>query len=274
MSNNKLKIICFSKNRPLQLYSLIESFNYYCKDKELADIDILINSDDIFLDSYKFVSSKFVNLNFIYEKNFKEDFCSILEKTNNYFVCFLVDDIIFTDYFNIKDILNLMKSKNEIFSFSLRLGKNINFSYTLNKSISIPDLINLSEDLFYFNIKDCQSYWGYPFSLDGNIYRLHEFVYFYNFIKDSIFSPNTLESKLSILKNNITSINMSCFEKSKLINIPDNIVQIDFKNRSLNNDVFRFLNKFNNNKKIDFLKFKNIENKSCHVELNYSFINI
>lgn len=50
----------------------------------------------------------------------------------------MVDDMLFFDNFNVKEILDCLDNSANSFSFHLKLSPNIRYSHTNDKVISIP----------------------------------------------------------------------------------------------------------------------------------------
>jgi hypothetical protein len=155
----------------------------------------------------------------------------------NPYTMFLVDDIIFKSKFSLKDsIFERALNKNiHMLAASLRLYKGITKCYALSTDTKLPTDLSPRDNQEYLTWKwqGCEGDWGYPFSLDGNIYNT-------DFIKSIISclpafqNPNMFEVHLNAKKASLGKLYgyMSCYEgESKLINIPTNRVQVLFNNR-------------------------------------------
>lgn len=134
------------------------------------------------------------------------------------YTCFMVDDLIaYTEIEKepIKEMKMLMETGN---IFSLRIGKNIG---KYQQGEFMQD--NHYEHSFIFDWTQQKKYWGYPFSVDGHVFRT-------DFIKTIIqngefHNPNKLEIILQRGKD-IAPKYMSCFNQSVVVSIPINRVSI------------------------------------------------
>ena len=119
MSNTE--IIIFSKNRSLQLKSLLKSINHYSDIRD-QEIDVIYTTvPEVPYDS---LTSQF-GCRFIQQGDFLSDLRGIVEGSDNDYVLFMVDDLIFKDSFSLRGIERFLDSSPEVDCFSLRLGKNI-----------------------------------------------------------------------------------------------------------------------------------------------------
>ena len=112
--------------------------------------------------------------------------------------------------------------------------------------------------------------WSYMFSLDGNVYHNKTLLLITKLIEFN--TPNQFENKGNVLATILLKKSGS-FKVPKLLNIPDNIVQNDYLNRSEMNNPKYHNSKFLNNY---FLCFKNvIKNKkqiSTHVKIEHKYV--
>ena len=165
-----LSIIIFSKDRALQLDSLLRSIKDNFKISFEA-INILFNtSDNIFANGYKILMGRnyFNNIHWIKEKYFRDDIIEIINGlSDDSKVMFIVDDDIVFRPFKEKYLLGYLTNKHLF--ISLRLSR----KYTSNRP---PKFINESRYLEWKwytlnNKKKKYNHWHYPFSVDGNIFN-------------------------------------------------------------------------------------------------------
>lgn len=253
--------IIFSKDRACQLDFLLRSLNRHV---DLSDFNIKIiytYSDNDFENGYKKLIDKKLNAAWVLEKNrnFKE---ILTDNIKEEFIMFLVDDVSFINNFSTKlNEFEMFSQSNDIFSLSLRLSPSINFCYAYNRSSVIP---NLKNNIWDWRI--AKGDWGYPASLDGNIFKTKDVI---DGIKKTDFSgPNGLEGGLGIfVSNTIKKYLMICFQKQKLVNLPLNKVQTALNNKSMNISTKRLNNEYLLNKRMSFDVLKDIKNNMCHVEI-------
>ena len=248
----KIEIVIFSKDRALQLDSLIRSIRDNT-DLSSSRIYILYKStNSSYQQGYnKLTAMNYLrNISWIKEDSFKGDLTRILEEVQDKsLLMFLVDDNIFHREITTSEITRKF-TRRHLF-ISLRVSTKY--------AESLPDFININNYLEWkwTDRKNRLNTWGYPFSVDGNIYSA-------GFIKKTIIktnfsAPNTLEGNLDKKKS-------SFFVKTKsralapsnpcLFNNPLNKVQSEWEtwNASINTDILNEM----------YLKGKIIDNKTIY----------
>lgn len=265
-----INIILFSKDRACQLDLCLRSLKHYFAEYEQAKISVLYTySNDDAKKAYELLMQENESITFLIDKTFKETLLATVDKTNP-FTMFLVDDIVFKLPFSMNDKeLGFMKDNDLVIAHSLRLWKGINHCYATNQPSRVPSFVKGN----VWNWTVAEGDWGYPMSVDGNIYKT-DFIY-ECIAKINFANPNQLEASLSHSVNRNKTY-MTCYPLgSKLLNIPANIVQKTFNNRHGNIVSIEHLNKnFLSGNRIDFSWFAGYENNSVHVELEYKWCNI
>lgn len=260
-------IIVFSKDRPLQLSALIDSYAYYCDNPIKLNIIYSASSPeyqhayDSLLKEYESKISTAQN-----DKNgFKACLLEILEGLEGHKVFFLVDDIIFKKKINLVRFMTLGRG----YIPSLRMGLHLARSYTQSKMQSIPKLNKVDSQLYTWNYFEGELDWGYPLSVDGHIFYRDEIILMTRAIEFK--APNSYEAKLQKFNKVFKKRVGVCMETSAILNIPCNKVQIENENifGSFHQDE---LLKIFNEKKIDFKSYENFENESCHQEVALNLI--
>jgi len=264
--------IIFSKDRASQLHLLINSL--YKNAPGIFNLNVLYTfSNEDFEKGYEklkeICKENFWNVNFIKESNFKEDLMNLLKSDYKYTTFFTDDDVLFdkVDLQTIEEALN----KEDVFCFSLRLGKNTTYCYSENQNNQI--VISGEENNFIY--WDWQKSWydfGYPLSVDGHIFKTKEISKLTKPL--SFVNPNTYEAALQIYENFPKNMMAGYKDGSKLVGIPVNVVQNVFPNRKgekfgisakdLND---KFLNSTFIN--IDLMEFKSVI--GAHQEIQYKF---
>ncbi|HPU88612.1 MAG TPA: hypothetical protein PL088_09505, partial [Spirochaetota bacterium] len=112
--------------------------------------------------------------------------------------------------------------------------------------------------------------WGYPLSLDGNLYSVHEILALTKAIDFN--SPNTYESHLQGYKWLFDHRYGICFKKSVIVNIPLNRVQSDFNNTHGEIHQDYLLSKWEDGVRIDYRKLYGFNNIGVHQEIPIHFI--
>jgi len=258
-------IIVFSKDRAMQLDAFLRSMKKHHKNLDSCSVNILYKcSDEIFDNGYEILCNKYPEFNFVKETSFKENLVNICKHGTKSTIQFFVDDIIWKSDFSFDDdIYKKFESDESVLALSLRLHPDITFCHPLNRDIAKPEMVNNMWDW-----KDCEGDWGYPMSVDGNIFKKRDVI---NSVeKFSYTNPNLFEATITI-HNTSTKKQMICYDKSKLFNIPMNRVQNVFSN--LCGDVSpELLNeKFISGKTINIDKFVDFKNISCHQDVEVEF---
>lgn len=256
-----IDLIIFSKNRPLQLYALLESLYQHTDSQKSANVSVIYRYDQSFRASIDELSDKFSFVSFIEQNDFYQDVINCLKTTTNRFCAFLVDDIVFKENISLANTCHLLLSNPHILTFSMRMGMHLNFCYPTNSRQSIPDG-NIQKGFFAWNWKVGHGDWSYPFSLDGHIFRKEDLERWTSKITFS--NPNQFEDRLQIAKTEKGNEICICQTQSAIVNLPINRVQNEYKNRCEDVSPYDLLTMWKEGKKIDTSKFLSISNTSAH----------
>ena len=169
-----LDIMIFSRNRSLQLYALLESIDAYFNSDDVK-VSILYRYDSNHMDSLQEVISRFQDHNFISETSFENDVKTFLRDPGEY-VAFLTDDIIFKDNVDVNQITSILGSNPQLLTFSLRMGLHIHECWSVNCDQPFPPGQVYAPNMFVWNWREGAYDWGYPFSVDGHVFRKSQFI--------------------------------------------------------------------------------------------------
>ncbi len=238
----KTSIIIFSKNRTLQLKSLLLSLRHYSDVPEDC-ITIIYKADEGI--SYERLERQF-NCKFIRQGDFLEDIKKIVRGSSSDYIGFMVDDLIFREAFSLASVERLLDANPKLDSFCLRLGRNIT-----DKGPQ-PDFVSEKDGIIEWNTqKGLGKHWNYFWELSSSIYRRgHVLAYlskcrpqretFPNPLEYHYYAcmPNTRTSGLLGLYLRIRhpllqrSMRVACFESSKCFTHGVNLVaELDDKDR-------------------------------------------
>ena len=261
-----INIVVFSKDRAMQLELLIRSFNHFVVNSDLYIINVIYTySNDRFRQGYdKLINMGYSNVVFHKETNFKPNLLELIDVNKEHTV-FFVDDIVF------KNPLDFYDKQMEIFDWdasivcrSLRLHTDLNYCYPLRIPMKQPKF--LKDNVFIW--KGLKGDYGYPMSLDGNIFRTKDIIALLTNLEYA--NPNTLEGAMVQHTQGLPP-KMICYERSALLSNPLNKVQ------NVNDNICgtisaEFLNnKFLDGFIIDITNFMGLHNRSCHQEIPVSF---
>lgn len=177
------KIIVFSKNRTLQLKSLLLSLRDF-SDVSEEDISVLfVDSEGI---DYGVLEKDF-KCEFVKQKNFLGDVKRLVSENDAEYILFMVDDLIFRNEFSIKEIERFLGMHPEIEAFSFRLGENIEGP--------LPQFMQHSEGVLVWETEtSLGKHWNYFWELSGTMYRKkHVMEYLHKCRPDRENFPNALE---------------------------------------------------------------------------------
>lgn len=261
--------IIFSKNRPLQLHCLLSSLR---SNSNLKQIKVLHKYDQDFLESLELVKQLHADVVFEEEENFENQVKTFLRESNNKFCVFFVDDIVVKDPVDFTIACSVLENNPDILCFSLRLGLNLNYCYPMSQIQTIPNGI-VNSQLFAWSWRGSNFDWGYPFSVDGHVFRRSELESWSSHLKFS--NPNQFEAVLQQIPEIFAIPNgMACHVTSKIFNNPVNRVQEEFKNRNESSvSATEFKDIFLSGKEIDFTKFRGFMNNGAHTPVEFEMRN-
>jgi hypothetical protein len=264
-----INIIIFSKDRACQLELLLRSMKLFFMESSLCNVSILYKySSDIFKKGYEKTKALYPEFKYILEENggFKRQ---MLELINEKCWCtmFFVDDIVFKDYFFIRSPeLKVFLNDKSIACLSLRMCHRINYCYT-EKRETPPPIISDSNTWKWVGLPGD---WGYPNSLDSNIFRTSEIMHLMRTM--DYCNPNTLEGTWANHPP-YDQPYMICFKESKIVNNPINKVQTANNNHCGNISAFEVNMAYLKGNCIRLEPFIGIRNISAHQELPITFTN-
>jgi hypothetical protein len=269
--------IIFSMDRALQLHSLLSS--YFEKVKNPSRVVVLYRTTSAeHARSYEEIfrllnEAGFTQVAGVKQENkasFKSQLVSVMEKSGEDGVFFLVDDIVFIEDFDMQDVLKFDRYK---FIPSLRMGANLNYCYTKGTSQPLPaftDGLVSDRDKLCWKWNEAEFDWSYPISVDGHIFSRKEIL---ACCRNTEFnSPNTFEGNLQVFKNIFGRRWGVCYKKSRLVNIPANKVQKENDNRFGGFHQDDLLKMWNDGYKMDYRRLYGFDNSDAHQEIDISFI--
>lgn len=257
--------LIFSKDRAIQLFALLETYLKFTSNK--IPIFIIYNTSNnehahSYIELKNLFKKKIPRLKFIKENNsFRNTLLDFLTqiKTKNMF--FLTDDNIFINKLDLNCLSSIDPQKKIL---SLRLNPEIEYSYTSRLKFK-PPVFNLNKDyknILEFNWFDKIGEWSDPWSVDGHLFSTAEILVL---SKLSEFNyPNSYEGALKTFNFLIQDRKGLCFDNSKIMNIPMNVVQSEIDNFNDNISTEYLLNRWKNGYKIDVDSITNVKLKSTH----------
>lgn len=272
--------VIFSRNRPMQLQALLDSISRMAVG--LPSLKVIYAASTLeFKDAYSSLAAHPLlgNIQFQNEEvdgGFRKCLLKTLEQIGTKTCFFLVDDVLFIRPVSFDQFAGLANS--EVIP-SMRLGQNITHSYTLASGQPRPSFRHFGVHLpgtspeghlLAWRWKSGFHDWGYPYSLDGNIFETESIRKRIGRI--SFHGPNSLEASLNAHPTEQSAVWGICFPQSRMVNVPLNRVQDEVPNRhgSLGSD--ELLRMWQRGARIDVSGLHLINVSSVHEEVPLSFV--
>jgi hypothetical protein len=265
--------IIFSKDRALQLHALLSSYSE--KVFSPVPLHILYHTStpahqkayeeviNIFSDKFSFIKQSSNN-------SFRDNLVTLLDSMLAPKIFFLVDDVIFVENF---DMCDFAKFDTDKMVPSLRMGLNLEKTYTVQKEQPLPELISCAgndEDKIFWKWNQGAHSWSYPLSLDGHLFSTQEITEMTKLIM--FFAPNTYEDQLQKFRRFFLFRMGVAYKKSKIVNIPCNKVQKENKNICGNIHQDFLLEQWLKGYQMDYRSLYCFSNISEHQEIPFEFI--
>ncbi len=272
----KADLVIFSFNRPLQLYALLESIEKYCRG--IGETHVIYRaSDDTFDRGYSLVKQDFNTIKYHKQgENPQQDFKPLtlhaaFESPSAY-VIFAVDDIVVKEKVNVTECICALEKCNA-YGFYLRNGTNLTNCYPYGGAAQpLPPLQQEEQAIFSWRFNEGTLDWMYPHTVDMAVYRKKDIetdlrIYSY-------YSPNKLEDIWNLHARAIITRKGLCYQTSKIVNMPLNRVQNDYRNRAMQEwTAHGLLQEFLAGKKMDIAPLYCVHNTAGHMEYSPTFIN-
>jgi hypothetical protein len=270
----KADLVIFSFDRPLQLYALLESIKEHVTG--LGEIHVIYRaSSETFAKGYEEVKKDFSQAKYVIQgENPRNDFKPLTLnstfKSSNSHIIYAVDDIIVKDAINLSECISLLENTGA-YAFYLRLGKNLSECYAMNHAQSVPSMVKVSNDVYAWCFAIGELDWAYPHTVDMTLYRKKDIEHLFNSLNYS--APNTLEAQWAGQGKNVMRNYGLCYETSRIVNVPLNIVQSDIPaNRNMNYlSAQKLLDFFLVGIKMDIKSLYKINNKAAHMNYEPTF---
>ncbi len=268
--NKDIHSIIFSKDRAMQLDGFLSS--YFDNVKNYAPISVLYHtSNHIHEKSYEDLKIIYKEkpVNFIKERNFREQLISSIENMREERLIFYVDDMIFSrkiDYNWLSEINPL----EDIVCFSR--GEDLKYSTVLAKPLNVPQLQKFNENLYRFKWNEIKEFsdWSYPLGVSGYMFSRKEML---SMIKSISFkAPNSLEANLQIFLPYFINRGGICLKDVATPCVHTNITQTEGYNNILGHyTIEELLDIWNKNQRINYTEFLGLPVNEAETK-KYSFI--
>lgn len=263
----EVDVIVFSYDRPLQIYAFLESLFHHSS--HIHGTSVLYRCSNLsYRAGYEEVMTAFPQATFIEQTNPPHDFKPLLlqemfKAASSEYVVFAVDDMIVTDEVDFDECIGALE-KTKAYGFYLRLGQNIDDCWSSGLFEGIPSLSKVSDKIFSWVFKTGIGNWAYPNTVDMTIYRKKDLEKYFN--KAPFFHPNSLEDHFGEVNLELMGL---CYETSRAVNIPMNIVSETTATRHLHLSAKELHAMFDRGLKLDISPLFQYKNRSSHV-FNYN----
>lgn len=248
-----MTLICFSKDRALQLDAFLRSYAEFVTPRVPVDV-IWLPTSMRHARAYLDVFARHPWVRQHRQGLFKQDVLEVLPATGT--VTFFVDDLVFVRPWEISETPGL----------SLRLGLHLTRCYTAHRAQSVPRL-SIEAGFSAWRWADGDGDWGYPLSLDGHVFDGAELRSMIEAVPFT--SPNSLESALQRFVSTFATRTGKCYRQSRIVNVPWNRVQQEYDNRFARDPYAipdRMLSFWEQGQQIDLRPLAGLVNESCHQE--------
>jgi len=265
--------IVFSKDRALQLHALLCSYS----EKVVSPVPLHVlyhTSTPVHQKAYeevmKIFSDKFSFIKQSSNNSFRDNLVTLLDSVLAPKIFFLVDDVLFIENFDMGDFARFDTDK---IVPSLRMGLNLERSYTVQKEQPLPELMSCADsdkDKIFWIWNQGANDWFYPLSVDGHFFSTQEIIAMTKLIHFS--APNTYEDQLQKFRRFFLFRMGVGYNKSKIVNIPCNKVQKENRNICGNTHQDFLLEQWMNGYQMDYRSLYGFSNTSAHQEIPFEFI--
>ena len=266
-----LEGIVFSKDRPTQLHALLDSYRRHAVDA--VPLHVLYKATTAEHEkAYGEVFACFDRtlVRPVPEGRFFDDVVALLDRLKCSRILFLVDDIIFIEPFAFRDFLGFDPLK---FVPTLRLGRGLTQCYTRGQPQVEPPYLEgvvKNPQLITWRWKDGEHDYGFPLSVDGQIYSRREMAII---ARHSAFqAPNTFEMALQTFATEFAERYAVAYEKACLVNVPLNRVQQEWESRHAGVHEDELLEAWRKGLRWNVAALDGYRNRSTHEEVAVQFV--
>jgi hypothetical protein len=183
-----------SKDRAMQLDAVLRSLWLHGRDINKLDVKVLYAvTSPIHEKQYRQLMKEHPAVHFMPEHHFKGQLQACIAAYP--YVLFMVDDNLFVKPFSIEDCMHALAAHHDTLGFSLRLGTNTRYCYSMDRYQNLPDVHVIENGFFKWNWSVGECDFGYPLELSSSLYRTGDLL---PLIAQADFSnPNTLEAQLA-----------------------------------------------------------------------------
>lgn len=222
--------VVFSKDRPLQLDATLTSLRWHCLSADGLRVRVLYTTSSASQTwMYRILAAEHPDVEFVREKDFRRDVIDLSADSEH--LLFLVDDTMIVRHFDLGYALSLLDERPLALGVSLRLGRNLTYSYTLDRPEILPEFDEQQDGVLEFSWPGADADFGYPIEVSSSIYRSSDLGPLLSGLDYR--NPNTLEAELArnACRFEDSRPRLLCLNTSAAFSIPANLVQDVWQNR-------------------------------------------
>lgn len=268
-----LRGVIFSKDRALQLYTLLHTY-FKLVENPVPLFIIYTASSDAHANAYREVEDALKNsqleVTLVRETTvFRDTLLNVLAQVNTRNIFFLVDDIVFIRPVNLS-LASIIDPTQCILSF--RHSPHLRRSYTAAVNQPPPAFFPSQEggELVCFNWFEQGNEWSDPWSVDGQVLSTAE-VRVLSRLSDYK-APNTYEGTLKSFNGLAMGRLGMCYTESRMLNLAINRVQSEVANYSGSISADFLLDQWNNGLMLDTSVFDNHISIATHEDRSVGFV--
>lgn len=265
--------LVFSKDRAMQLQAVLDSLRLHLRDPQTTRLAVLFCASTRRIgEQYQRLRTRYPDVAFLEETGFRSQVLSLVHSSET--VLFLVDDNVFVRDFSAGTICSAMAAHPDAIGFSLRLGRNIRFSYMRNAPAESPVFTEASPGVLRFGWPGSSHEFGYPLELSSSAYRTRDILPLLEQLPWT--NPNTLEGQMALYASLFAQRQpaLLCFEQSATFCNPVNLVQTVCANRNGADPAYsvqRLSDLFDQGLSIDVARYSGFVPQACHQEVELVF---
>lgn len=276
----KVDIVIFSKDRPLQLEACCHSIEKFISPDTKGRVNVIFypTAEEFDL-AYQAVAQEYPSYSFRKQTEKGRQFgillMAALHESSNRYIMFAVDDNIVKDFIDLQKCIDALEETNS-YAFFLRLGTNINYCFMQKRPMPLPSFRRIKDDICAYTFKNGLMDWAYPNNVDMTIYRKKDVI---KALSSLPLNDPWFES-LWARRANLNQRGLF-FEQSKIINLDINVVcdgrnikqfSSEWQARLSEFGLQKLLELFNQGYRIDIDQFHGLNNESVHVCMEPNFI--
>jgi len=275
----------------MQLQATLASFSLQVSDAASADVVVLYRATSArHASQYRVLMGEFGSrVRFVEEVDFRRQTIEILNGSaigedgvsrseadvhSEKHLLFLVDDSIFVRPIRLTEAQSVLRSTPEALGFSLRIGRNTTYCYSLSRAQALPRFDEVANGVLKFIWQGADGDFGYPLEISSSMYDLRLAQHLIGGLKFD--SPSSLESEMSLRARQFSRRQpaLLCCEHSVAFCTPLNRVQDVYRNRSSTASKFSVEHlavHYEQGMRIDVHALAGFIPRACHQEVELDF---